>query len=87
MTLIFIDLRISFNIGICSASSFGIPFLVALYPSYNLCLAVGAFKSNVTIKYSGSISSSTLKSIAKKPYTAFVYLPSGVVSILFPIIP
>ena len=45
---IFIALRTSFIIGICSASSVGIPFLFALYPSYILCLAVGAFKSNDT---------------------------------------
>lgn len=59
-------------IGICSASSFGIPFLVALYPAYILCLAVGAFKSKATTIYSGSKSSRILNRIAKNPYTALV---------------
>ena len=66
----------SFNtsliIGICTANSSGIPCLFALYPSYILCLAVGAFKSNATAKYSGLKSSIILNKIAKKPYTAFV---------------
>ena len=64
---IFIAFNISFIIGICSASSSGIPFLFALYPSYSLCLAVGAFKSKATTKYSGLISSNSLNKIAKKP--------------------
>lgn len=64
---IFIACRISFMIGICSANSSGIPFLFALYPSYNLCLAVGAFKSKATTKYSGLISSNNLNIMAKKP--------------------
>ena len=84
---IFIALNTSFIIGICSANSSGIPFLFALYPSYSLCLAVGAFKSNATTRYSGFTSSSNLNKIAKNPYTAFVYVPSLVVSILLPIIP
>ena len=65
--VIFILVKISLIIGICSASSFGIPFLVALYPSYILCLAVGAFRSNATAIYSGFTSSITLNNIAKKP--------------------
>lgn len=84
---IFIAVNISFIIGICSANSSGIPFLFALYPSYSLCLAVGFFKSNDTTKYLGSISSNNLNNIAKNPYTAFVYFPSLVISILLPIIP
>lgn len=80
-------LNTSFIIGICWANSSGIPFLVALYPSYNLCLAVGAFKSNATAIYCGSTSSNNLNKIAKNPYIAFVYVPSFVVSILLPIIP
>ena len=83
----FIALKISFIIGICSANSSGIPLRFALYPSYNLCLAVGAFKSNATTKYCGLTSSNNLKSIDKNPYTAFVYFPSFVVNILLPIIP
>ena len=83
----FIALNTSFIIGICSANSSGIPFLFALYPSYILCLAVGAFRSNATTKYSGFKSSNSLNNIAKNPYTAFVYFPSFVVSILLPIIP
>lgn len=84
---IFIARKISLIIGICSASSSGIPLRFALYPSYSLCLAVGAFKSNATTRYCGSISSNNLNKIAKKPYTAFVYFPSFVVSILLPIMP
>ena len=84
---IFIAFNISFIIGICSASSSGIPFLFALYPSYSLCLAVGAFKSNATTIYWGSTSSNNLKRIAKKPYTAFVYVPSSVCNICVPAIP
>ena len=84
---IFIAFSTSFITGICSASSSGIPFRFALYPSYILCLAVGAFKSNATAIYSGFTSSNNLNKIAKNPYTAFVYFPSFVVSILLPIIP
>ncbi len=79
--------NISLIIGICCANSSGIPFLVALYPSYNLCLAVGAFRSKATTKYLGLTSSNNLNKIAKKPYTALVYFPSFVVNILLPIIP
>ena len=64
--------NISFKIGIWLASSFGIPFLVALYPSYILCLAVGAERSKATAIYSGFKSSIILKKTAKKPYTALV---------------
>ena len=64
---IFMALKMSLIIGICSTSSCGIPFLVALYPSYNLCLAVGAFKSKATTKYSGSMSSNNLNNMAKNP--------------------
>ena len=83
----FISLKIFFIIGIWVANSSGIPWRLALYPSYILCLAVGAFKSNATAIYLGFKSSTILNSIAKKPYTAFVYVPSSVVSIFEPIIP
>ena len=87
MIVIFISFNISFITGICSASSSGIPCLVALYPSNILCLCVGAFKSNATAIYSGFKSSNSLNKMAKKPYIALVYIPSGVVNILELIIP
>lgn len=84
---IFIAVNISFIIGICSANSSGIPFLFALYPSYNLCLSVGPFKSKDTAIYCGFKSSIILNKIDKNPYIAFVYFPSFVINILLPIIP
>ena len=60
---------------------------VALYPSYSLCLCVGAFKSNVTTMYSGFISSIILNIIVRNPYIAFVYVPSSVIISFDDIVP
>ena len=68
----------SFSTGICTASSSGIPLRWALYSAKALCRKVGARISKATASPSGFSSSSSLRSMLRKPKMALVGRPSRV---------